>query len=67
MAMSLVAGRLTGDHLTVTLNGLRSDNHVAMADSRIWFGLGCGATAVLEEVREAPVRPDERSTPAIPN
>src|ERR1700744_1217350 len=48
---------LTGDHLTVTLDGLRRKYTVATADSKIWFG-GGGATAVLEEVREAPVRPD---------
>jgi acetyl-CoA/propionyl-CoA carboxylase, biotin carboxylase, biotin carboxyl carrier protein len=49
---------LTGDHLTVTLDGLRSDYTVATADSKIWLA-GGGATAVLEEVREAPVRPDD--------
>jgi acetyl-CoA/propionyl-CoA carboxylase, biotin carboxylase, biotin carboxyl carrier protein len=49
---------LTGDHLTVTLDGLRSEYTVATADSKIWLA-GGGATAVLEEVREAPVRPDE--------
>jgi acetyl-CoA/propionyl-CoA carboxylase biotin carboxyl carrier protein len=52
---------LTGDHLTVTLDGLRSEYTVAMADSRIWLA-GGGATAVLEEVREAPVRPDDEHT-----
>jgi acetyl-CoA/propionyl-CoA carboxylase biotin carboxyl carrier protein len=49
---------LTGDSLTVTLDGLRSQYTVAAADSKIWLA-GGGATAVLEEVREAPVRPDE--------
>jgi acetyl-CoA/propionyl-CoA carboxylase, biotin carboxylase, biotin carboxyl carrier protein len=48
---------LTGDHLTVTLDGLRRKYIVATADSKIWLA-GGGATAVLEEVREAPVRPD---------
>jgi acetyl-CoA/propionyl-CoA carboxylase, biotin carboxylase, biotin carboxyl carrier protein len=52
---------LTGDRLTVTLDGLRSDYTVATADSKIWLA-GGGATAVLEEVREAPVRPDEEHT-----
>jgi acetyl-CoA/propionyl-CoA carboxylase, biotin carboxylase, biotin carboxyl carrier protein len=49
---------LTGDHLTVTLDGLRSEYTVATADSKIWLA-GGGATVVLEEVREAPVRPDD--------
>jgi 3-methylcrotonyl-CoA carboxylase alpha subunit len=49
---------LKGDQLTVTLDGLRSEYTVATADSKIWLA-GGGATAVLEEVREAPVRPDE--------
>ncbi|WP_424382763.1 acetyl/propionyl/methylcrotonyl-CoA carboxylase subunit alpha [Mycobacterium sp.] len=49
---------LTGNRLTVTLDGLRSDYTVATAGSKIWLA-GAGATAVLEEVREAPVRPDD--------
>jgi len=49
---------LKGDQLIVTLDGLRSEYTVATADSKIWLA-GGGATAVLEEVREAPVRPDE--------
>jgi acetyl-CoA/propionyl-CoA carboxylase, biotin carboxylase, biotin carboxyl carrier protein len=52
---------LTGDHLTVTLDGLRSEYTVAVADSKIWLA-GGGAIAVLEEVREAPVRPDDEHT-----
>ena len=52
---------LTGDQLTVTLDGLRSEYTVARADSKIWLA-GGGATAVLEEVREAPVRPDDEPT-----
>jgi acetyl-CoA/propionyl-CoA carboxylase, biotin carboxylase, biotin carboxyl carrier protein len=52
---------LTGDQLTVTLDGLRSEYTVAIADSKIWLA-GGGATAVLEEVREAPVRPDDEPT-----
>jgi acetyl-CoA/propionyl-CoA carboxylase, biotin carboxylase, biotin carboxyl carrier protein len=52
---------LTGDQLTVTLDGLRSEYTVATADSKIWLA-GGGATAVLEEVREAPVRPDDEPT-----
>ena len=52
---------LTGDQLTVTLDGLRSEYTVATADSKIWLA-GGGATVVLEEVREAPVRPDDEPT-----
>jgi acetyl-CoA/propionyl-CoA carboxylase, biotin carboxylase, biotin carboxyl carrier protein len=52
---------LTGHRLTVTLDGLRSEYTVAAADSKIWLA-GGGATAVLEEVREAPVRPDEEQS-----
>jgi acetyl-CoA/propionyl-CoA carboxylase, biotin carboxylase, biotin carboxyl carrier protein len=52
---------LTGSHLTVTLDGLRSAFTVATAGSTIWLA-GGGATAVLEEVREAPVRPDEEQS-----
>jgi acetyl-CoA/propionyl-CoA carboxylase biotin carboxyl carrier protein len=49
---------LIGNRLTVTLDGLRCDYTVATAGSKIWLA-GGGATAVLEEVREAPVRPDD--------
>ena len=49
---------LAGDRLTVTLDGLRREYIVASAGSAIWIA-GDGATAVLEEVREASVRADE--------
>jgi 3-methylcrotonyl-CoA carboxylase alpha subunit len=49
---------LTGDRLVVTLDGLRREYTVAAADSKIWLA-GGGGVAVLEEVREAPVRPDD--------
>jgi acetyl-CoA/propionyl-CoA carboxylase, biotin carboxylase, biotin carboxyl carrier protein len=52
---------LTGDRLTVTLDGLRREYTVATADSKIWLA-GGGAAAVFEEVREAPVRPDDEQT-----
>jgi len=52
---------LTDDRLTVTLGGLRSEYTVATADSKIWLA-GGGAAAVLEEVREAPVRPEDEHT-----
>jgi len=42
----------------VTLDGLRVKYTVAAADSKIWLA-GDGIFAVLEEVREAPVREDE--------
>jgi acetyl-CoA/propionyl-CoA carboxylase biotin carboxyl carrier protein len=49
---------LDGQRLAVTLDGLRTEYTVAAADHRIWLH-GNGVTAVLEEVREAPVRPDD--------
>jgi acetyl-CoA/propionyl-CoA carboxylase biotin carboxyl carrier protein len=49
---------LTGNRLTVTLDGLRADYIAATAGSMIWLA-GNGTTAMLEEVREAPVRPDD--------
>jgi acetyl-CoA/propionyl-CoA carboxylase biotin carboxyl carrier protein len=49
---------LAGGQLIVTVDGIRTEYTVAAADHRIWFA-GGGATAVLEEVREAPVRPDD--------
>jgi acetyl-CoA/propionyl-CoA carboxylase, biotin carboxylase, biotin carboxyl carrier protein len=53
---------LDGDCLMVTLDGLRTDYLVAAEDSggtgQIWLS-GAGRTAVVEEVREAPVRPDD--------
>ncbi|MBV8179127.1 MAG: ATP-grasp domain-containing protein [Mycobacterium sp.] len=52
---------LTDDRLTVTLDGLRSEYIVATGHSKIWLA-GSGAVAVLEEVREAPVRPDDEQS-----
>jgi len=49
---------LDGDRLIVTLDGLRTDYLVAATDGQIWLS-GGGRTAMLEEVREAPVRPDD--------
>jgi len=49
---------LDGDRLIVTLGGLRTDYLVAATDGQIWLS-GGGRTAMLEEVREAPVRPDD--------
>ena len=49
---------LAGRQLVVTLDGLRTEYTVAAAKNQIWLA-GGGGTAVLEEVREAPVRPDD--------
>ncbi|MCV7401387.1 ATP-grasp domain-containing protein [Mycobacterium fragae] len=49
---------LAGQQLTVTLGGVRTEYTVAAAGHTIWLA-GGGSTAVLEEVREAPVRPDD--------
>ncbi|OBE95867.1 acetyl/propionyl-CoA carboxylase subuit alpha [Mycolicibacterium elephantis] len=47
-----------GDRLTITLDGLRAEYLVAATDGQIWLA-GAGRTALVEEVREAPVRPDD--------
>jgi acetyl-CoA/propionyl-CoA carboxylase, biotin carboxylase, biotin carboxyl carrier protein len=52
---------LAGNRLTVTLDGLRREYTVAAADSTIWIA-GDGATAAIEEVREASVRADEEQS-----
>jgi acetyl-CoA/propionyl-CoA carboxylase, biotin carboxylase, biotin carboxyl carrier protein len=49
---------LDGDRLTVTLDGLQTEYLVAATDGQIWLS-GAGRTAMVEEVREAPVRPDD--------
>ncbi|MBS4727243.1 ATP-grasp domain-containing protein [Mycobacterium sp. SM1] len=49
---------LAGRRLVMTLDGLRTEYTVAAAAGRIWLA-GRGTTAVLEEVREAPVRPND--------
>ncbi|MGE2723781.1 acetyl/propionyl/methylcrotonyl-CoA carboxylase subunit alpha [Mycolicibacterium pulveris] len=49
---------LDGDRLTVTLGGLRTDYLVAATDGQIWLA-GGGRTAMVEELREAPVRADD--------
>ena len=52
---------LDGDRLVVMLDGLRTDYLVAAADGQIWLARA-GLTAVVDEVREAPVRPDDEHT-----
>ncbi len=56
-SQSLTAS-LDGDRLVVTQDGLRTEYLVAATDGQIWLS-GAGHTAVVEEVREAPVRPDD--------
>ena len=53
-----VAATLDGDRLALILDGVRTEYLVAVTDGQIWLS-GRGRTAVVEEVREAPVRPDE--------
>ena len=53
-----LTAELDGDRLVMTLDGLRTDYLVAAADGQIWLA-GAGRTAVVDEVREAPVRPDD--------
>ncbi|BBZ13119.1 acetyl/propionyl/methylcrotonyl-CoA carboxylase subunit alpha [Mycobacterium branderi] len=49
---------LADGRLVLTLDGVRTEYAVAAAEHQIWLH-GAGTTAVLEEVREAPVRPDD--------
>ncbi|BBY04902.1 acetyl-CoA carboxylase biotin carboxylase subunit [Mycobacterium noviomagense] len=49
---------LDGQRFTITLDGVRTEYTVAASDHRIWLH-GGGITAVVEEVQEAPVRPDD--------
>ena len=53
---------LDGDRLVVTLDGLRTDYLVAAADGQIWLARARAAPTVVDEVREAPVRPDDEHT-----
>jgi len=57
---SLQAG-LADRRLTLTLDGLRTEYTVAVADNTLWLA-GGDLVAAVEEVREAPVRPDEEHT-----
>lgn len=49
---------LADDRLAVTFDGVRTDYVVAADDGRIWLA-GGGHTIAVDEVREAPVRPDD--------
>ncbi|AFM18269.1 acetyl/propionyl-CoA carboxylase, alpha subunit [Mycolicibacterium chubuense NBB4] len=53
-----LSASLEGERLAVTLDGLRTEYLVAASDGQIWLA-GAGRVAVVEEVREAPVRPDD--------
>jgi acetyl-CoA/propionyl-CoA carboxylase, biotin carboxylase, biotin carboxyl carrier protein len=54
----LLTASLDGDRFAVTLDGLRIEYLVAATDGQVWLS-GAGHTAVVEEVTEAPVRPDD--------
>jgi acetyl-CoA/propionyl-CoA carboxylase, biotin carboxylase, biotin carboxyl carrier protein len=54
-----LAADLDGAQLTITLDGLRTRYRVAHSAWQIWLASGRGV-AVLDEVLEAPVRPDEQ-------
>jgi acetyl-CoA/propionyl-CoA carboxylase biotin carboxyl carrier protein len=49
---------LDGDRLSLTLDGLRTEYLIAAADGQIWLS-GAGFTGAVDELREAPVRPDD--------
>lgn len=53
-----LAVRLAGDTLVMTLDGIRTTYTVAADGHQIWLA-GDGRTVMLEEVREAPVRPED--------
>jgi acetyl-CoA/propionyl-CoA carboxylase biotin carboxyl carrier protein len=53
-----LSASLDGDQLTITLDGLRTEYLVAATDHQIWLS-GGGHTAMVEEMREAPVRLDD--------
>lgn len=56
--MHSLSASLVGDRLAVTMDGLRTEYVVAATDHQIWLS-GGGRTAMVEELREAPVRPDD--------
>lgn len=49
---------LTDEVLTVTIGGLRSEHLVADVAGQVWLA-GAGRVVMVEELREAPVRPDD--------
>ncbi|WP_235683361.1 ATP-binding protein [Mycolicibacterium fluoranthenivorans] len=54
---SVTAG-LAGRELTVTVDGLRTEYVVAADGTQIWLA-GLAGTVMVDEVREAPVRPED--------
>jgi acetyl-CoA/propionyl-CoA carboxylase biotin carboxyl carrier protein len=53
-----LSASLSRDRLDVTQDGLRTAYRVAATDGQVWLS-GAGHAVVVEEVREAPVRPDD--------
>ncbi|MDG4667836.1 biotin carboxylase N-terminal domain-containing protein [Mycobacterium sp. 236(2023)] len=53
-----LAASLAGETLTVTIDGLRTEHAVAETGGQVWLA-GHGRVVMVEEVREAPVRPDD--------
>lgn len=53
-----LSAQLAGDALSVVLDGVRTSYTVAADGHQIWLA-GNGRTVMLEEVREAPVRPED--------
>ncbi|UXA15581.1 ATP-grasp domain-containing protein [Mycobacterium sp. SMC-8] len=53
-----LSATLAADLLAVTLDGVRTEYLVAGAGHQVWLG-GAGRVTLVEEVREAPVRPDD--------
>ncbi|MGB0971904.1 MAG: acetyl-CoA carboxylase biotin carboxyl carrier protein subunit, partial [Mycobacterium sp.] len=49
---------LAGERLTVTIDGLQTHYLSAAVGDQVWLGRE-GRTMLIEEVREAPVRPDD--------
>ncbi|BBX15711.1 acetyl/propionyl-CoA carboxylase subunit alpha [Mycolicibacterium duvalii] len=53
-----VVTRCDGDRLAITVDGLRSEYLVATHGEQVWLA-AAGRVTMVEEVREAPVRPDD--------
>lgn len=53
-----LTANLTGHRMTITLDGIRSRYLAAIAGHQVWLA-GHGRTVVVEEIREASVRPDD--------
>lgn len=53
-----LTARLSGDELLVNVDGIGREYVVAASDQQIWLA-GSGRTVMVEELTEAPVRPDD--------